>query len=86
MLLCVVLFSFKKYSLLGCSLAVDHIAMGARGLGFDYRAGQIGHSVANGSLPLRRFFGAVLPRRQAVEMCLATRYTLRRNTASIMKI
>ena len=27
--------------------------------GFDSRVGQIGHSVANGSPPLRRFFGAV---------------------------
>ena len=35
---------------------------------FDSRAGQIGHSVANGSPPLRRFFGAVLFRRQAAEM------------------
>ena len=34
--------------------------MRARGLGFDTRAGQIGHSVANGLPPLRRFFGAVL--------------------------
>ena len=34
---------------------------------------------------LRCFFGAVLPRREA-EMDPATRYTLRRNVASIMKI
>ena len=32
------------------------IAIGEEGLGFDPRAGQ----VANGSSPLRRFFGAVL--------------------------
>ena len=32
-------------------------------LGFDSRAGKIGHSVAIGSQPLRRFFGAVLARR-----------------------
>ena len=44
------------------------------------------HSVANDSPPLRRFFGAVSPRRYAAEMGPATRYTLRRNTASIMKI
>ena len=33
------------------------------GLGFDSRAGQIGHSVSNGSPPMRRFFEAVLSRR-----------------------
>ena len=43
-------------------------AICAGGLGFDSRAGQIGHSVANGSPPLRRFFGAVLPRRYAEEI------------------
>ena len=43
-------------------------------------------SVANGSSPLLRFFGAVLPRRLAAKIVSATRYTLRRNTASIMKI
>ena len=51
-----------------------------------YRCGRFGvrfpgrsnrHSVANDSPPLRRFFGAVLPRRQAAEMGPATRYTLR---------
>ena len=44
------------------------------------------HSVANDSPPLQRFFGAVMPRREAAEMSSATRYTLRHNTASIMKI
>ena len=34
-------------------------AIGAGGLRFDYRTGQIGRSVANGSPPLQRFFGAV---------------------------
>ena len=34
--------------------------IGARGLGFDYRVGQIGRSVANGLPLLRRFFGTVL--------------------------
>ena len=53
---------------------------------FDSRTGQIGLSVVNGSLPLRRFFEAVLPRCQVAEIGPATRYTLRRNTASIMKI
>ena len=33
------------------------------GLGFDSKASQIRHSVANGSPPLRRFLRAVLPRR-----------------------
>ena len=37
------------------------IAIGAGGLGFDSRVGLIGHSVASGLPPLRRFFGAVLP-------------------------
>ena len=63
--------------------------MSLRGSGdfrFDYLAGQIRHSVANRSQPLRRCFGAVLLRRYAVEMDPATRYTLRRNTASIMSI
>ena len=39
---------------------VKDIAVGSEGLGLDYRAGRIGHSVANGSSPLQRFFGAVL--------------------------
>ena len=38
-------------------------------------------SVANGSIPLRIFFGAVLPRRKAAGMGLAIRFKLRRNTA-----
>ena len=37
-------------------------------VGFDFEACRIGHSVANGSPPLRRFFGAVLLRRYAAEM------------------
>ena len=52
------------------SVAVQRIAIGAGGLAFNSRAGQIDHSVgqsglvkSNGSPPLRRFFGAVLPRR-----------------------
>ena len=36
------------------------IAIGAVGLEFNSRAGQIRHSIDNGSPPLRRFFGAVL--------------------------
>ena len=63
---------------------VKHIAIGAEDLGFDSRDVQVGRTVTNGSPPLRCFFGAVLPRCQAVGMGPATRYTLRRNTASIM--
>ena len=55
---------------------VKDIANGAEGLGFDSRAGQIGHSVAYGSPSLRRFFGDVLSWH---EMSPATCYTLRRN-------
>ena len=44
-------------------VVVRDMAAGAGGLGFDYRAVQIGHSVVNGSPPLRCFFGAALPRR-----------------------
>ena len=60
-----------------------------------YRCGRSGvrlpgrsnrHSVANDSPSLRRLFGAVWPRRCAAGMGTATRYTLGRNTASIMKI
>ena len=40
------------------------------------------NSVSYSSPLLRRFFGAVLPRRLAAEMDPSTRYTLRRNTAS----
>ena len=43
---------------------------GEGGLEFNSQAGQIEHSVANGSPPLLRFFGAVLPRRQAAEIDL----------------
>ena len=62
-----------------------YIAMGTGCLGFDFRAGQITHSLTNGSPPLRCFFGAVLSRRYAAEMDPASRYTLWCNTASIMK-
>ena len=55
-------------------------AIGARGFGLGSRAGQIGTVLP----PLRRFFGAVLPKRYiAAEMGPATRYMLRRNTASV---
>ena len=56
-----------------------------RGLGFNSRAGQIWHSVAIGSPPLRYFFGAVLPRRWAWKIAPHC-HTIWRSTASIMKI
>ena len=40
---------------------IKDIAIGAGGLGFDSRAGQIRHTVADGSPALQRFFEAVLP-------------------------
>ena len=50
------------------SSVVKHVAIGTRGLGFDSRTGQFEHRVTDGSPPLRRFFGTVLPRRSAAEM------------------
>ena len=47
---------------------------GAGGLGFESRASQIDPRIAHGSPLLRRFFGAVLPRRQAAKMDSVTRY------------
>ena len=54
---------------------------------FKSRQGQIGHSVANGSLPLRHFFerSCVIYSRNDAEMAPPTRYTLRRNAARIIK-
>ena len=60
--------------------------MRAAGLEFDSLTGQSKHGVASGSLPLQCFFRDVLPSREAAKMGPATRYMLRRNTASIMKI
>ena len=53
---------------------------------FASQVGQIGRSVANGSPPPRRFFVAVLLRREAAETGRATRCTLRRNNATVRKI
>ena len=53
--------------------------------GFYSRAGQTECSDANGSPPLRCSFGAMLHKRQAAKMNPATRYTLRRIIASMMK-
>ena len=44
-------------------VVVKHTSNRALDFRFDSRPGQIGHSVANGSPLLRRFFGAVLPKR-----------------------
>ena len=56
--------------------------------GCDSWAGQIRHIVTNDSqcCNISLEFVAALPRRYAPEMGPATRYALRRNTASIMKI
>ena len=54
-------------------VVVGGIAISAEDVGFDYQVGQIRHSVANGSPPLLRVFGAVLPRRS--EMDPAARYS-----------
>ena len=45
------------------SVVLKDFTINAEGLGLNFQAGQIGHSVANGSPPLRHFFGAALPRR-----------------------
>ena len=51
------------YKPAGDNAVVKDVAIDAEGLGFSSQAGQRGHTVANGSPPLRRFFGAVLTRR-----------------------
>ena len=64
------------------------IAIWGVNLGFDFRTDQTGHGVTNGWPPLRHFFGAVLSVAQALSRGdgPGARYTLRRNTVSIMKI
>ena len=65
---------------------IKGIAIGTEGLGCDFLAGQIGLIVASGSPSVRRFFGgAVLPRGNIAEIGPATRYTLRRNIANLIK-
>ena len=54
------LFMCHYNQLLG--VAVKDVAIEARRVEFDSRAGQVRHNVANSSSPLRRFFGAVLSR------------------------
>ena len=68
------------------SSVVKLVVIGAGGLALDSRADQIGLNVANGSPPLRRFFGAVLHRRKTADMGRATRYKLQRNIAGTMKV
>ena len=58
---------------------------GAGGLGFKSRTSQIEHSVANGSPSLRHFFEKSCAGAMTRRWVPLTRYTLRRNTASIMK-
>ena len=48
---------------LGCSAVVKDVAVDAEGLGLNSQDSQIRHTAANGSPPLRRLFGAALPRR-----------------------
>ena len=67
-------------------LSCDNIAIDAGDLEFDSRVGQSGHSVVNGSEPLRRFFGSMLPMRKAAETVPSTCYTVRRNNANRIKI
>ena len=45
------------------SKVAKYIAIGAGGLGFGSHVDQVRRSVANGSPPLRRFFGVVLSKR-----------------------
>ena len=65
------------------------VAIGAGGVGFDPRAGQIEHSIANSSTLLRRYCGVRCCVAQAIsrgDRPPATRYLLRRNNARIKKI
>ena len=64
----------------------EEITIGARGLGFNSRAGKNRHGVVNGSPPLRCLFGAMLPRCYVAEMEHDTRYTRRHNVASILSL
>ena len=62
---------------------LKHIAICAGGLGFNSRPGKSDTVSPMARHPCDVFLGAVLPRRCAVEMSSATRYS---NTAYIMKI
>ena len=60
------------------------VTIGAGGLGFESRVGQIGHSVANGSPPLQCFFRGVVA--LVLSRGNGSRYTLRRSNARMTKI
>ena len=60
-----------------------HTAIREGGLGFDL--GMVKSTIANGPPPVRCFFRAVLPRRNAAGTNPTAGYTLRRNSASIFK-
>ena len=49
------------------SSGVKSIVIDSGGLEFNSRTGQIGHGVANGSPPLQRLYGAVLPIRAKLQ-------------------
>ena len=67
-------------------LSVKRVVIGAGGLGFDSRAGQIEHIVVNGSLSLRCFFETVVPMHALNRGDgPATRCTHRRSATSISK-
>ena len=65
---------------------VSSVVKGMREVWARFPGQSIGRSIANGSPPLRCFFGAVLPRRLTAKMDPAARFTLRRNTAGTIKI
>ena len=48
-------FDFLAQTTFYFDILDQNVAIGAGSLGFDSRIGQIGHSIANGSPPLRRF-------------------------------
>ena len=67
-------------------LSCRNFAIGAGGLEFNSRSGEVGNSVADDLPRLRHFFGAVLATRQVAKIDPSTCYTLRCNIAIIMKI
>ena len=78
---CNIMVSYFCSVFIGLVSSVDKTTLSVQEVGgFNSLAGQ------NGSSPLRRFFVAVLPWREAAKTGRATRYSLRRNTASIRKI
>ena len=82
-------FDGRKLALTPASWSSGYVLVsGAGGLRFNYRAGIIGHNVANDSPPLGHFFKRSCVGRVAMTQSWAwqTLYTLWRNTATIMKI